>query len=79
MNLLICGISNITDFNKRLFSGIRIYVTRFVFSLLMVERKEKIQATHKGYPQRLKNKKETPKTKYPNSFKKSHILNLKQN
>lgn len=58
MNLLICGISNITDFNKRLFSGIRIYVIRFVFSLLVVERKGKIQATHKGYPQRLKNKKE---------------------
>lgn len=79
--MLICGISNIIDFDKRLFSGIRIYVIRFVFSLLMVERKgkKKIQATHKGYPQRLKNKTEqNTKNKTPKQLK-NLILNLEQN
>lgn len=41
MNLLICGDSKLTDFDKGLFSGIRIYIIRFVSSLLKVKRKGK--------------------------------------
>lgn len=46
MNLLICRISKITDFEKGLFSDIRIYIIRFMLSLLKVDRKGKIIDQH---------------------------------